>query len=448
MALRRRFIVSNNSIYLQNFTRICRNFCVKTATMITFKAIASRYKRRDGLRAVSIRVTFRGRVRWLPTTIACSPADLTRGGNIKNADTIARCNALTDRLRSEAASLTPYDLEGRDVDWVVAFLTERMRRQDFRLDFFDWAEEFLRGKGSGNRAKYETALRAFARYLGRAEIDINDITHALLVDFAEACDRGPKMGWSPTRGVVQTSKPRTGPISPHYLAHLSHIYDGAKDRYNDEDGGAVVIPRSPFRRLNLTPPRPTTGQKALPLEVLQAMIDDTACGPCVRRSLDIFLVGFALMGANLADLWEAVPQKGPYWGYKRRKTRNRRADGAFIRCWIAPEIRPLLARLGAGSSRAWWLPVIHGLGKDASIAGHSVNVGLREWAEGRGIEPFTYYACRHSWATLARRSTEKATVDEALGHVGDYRVTDIYAERDWEQVAEAARRVVALLRWQ
>lgn len=416
--------------------------------MITFRAIASRYKRRDGLRAVSIRVTFRGRVRWLPTTIACAPADLTRGGNIKNADTIARCNALVDRLRTEAASLTPYDLEGRDVDWIVAYLTERMRQQDFRLNFFDWGAEFLKSKSPGNRAKYETALRAFARYLGRAEIDINDITHALLVDFAEDADRGPKMGWSPTRGVVTTSKPRTGPISPHYLAHLSHIYDAAKDRYNDEDGGAVVIPRSPFRKLNMTPQKPTTAQKPLPLEVLQAMIDEREASVTVRRSLDIFLVGFALMGANLADLWEAVPQSGPYWGYKRRKTRNRRADGAFIRCEIPAVISPLLARLGAGSSRYWWLPVIHGLGKNAAIAGHSVNVGLRAWCESRGIEPFTYYAGRHSWATIARKTTEKATVDEALGHVGDYRVTDIYAERDWEQVAEAARRVVALLRWQ
>ena len=60
----------------------------------------------------------------------------------------------------------------------------------------------------------------------------------------------------------------------------------------------------------------------------------------------------------------------------------------------------------------------------------------------------TYYAGRHSWATIARKTTEKATVDEALGHVGDYRVTDIYAERDWEQVAEANRRVLALFRWQ
>lgn len=416
--------------------------------MITFRAIASRYKRRDGLRAVNIRVTFRGRVRWLPTTISCAPADLTRGGNIKNADTIARCNALVDRLRTEAASLTPYDLEGRDVDWIVAYLTERMRKQDFRLDFFDWADTFLQTKTEGNRRKYETALRAFARFLGKPHIDINDITHTLLVDFSDACDAGPKMSYSYLRGTVMPSKkPRTGPISPHYLAHLSHIFDAAKDRYNDEDGGAVVIPRSPFRKLDMTPPAPTTAQKPLPVGLLQAMIDDNDASPMERRALDVFLVGFALMGANIADLWEAVPPRASWWGYNRRKTRNRRADKAFIRCEIPPEIGPFLARLGAGRSATVWLPVLRNLGKNAAIAGMMVNRGLRSWCERRGIEVFTFYACRHSWATLARKTTEKATVDEALGHVGDYRVTDIYAERDWEQVAEAARRVIALLRW-
>lgn len=416
--------------------------------MITFKAIPSRYKRRDGLRAVSIRVTFNGRVRWMPTTITCTAADLTRGGNIKTADIVARCNALVDRLRKEAASISPYDLEGRDVDWVVARLTDAMRVEDFRLDFFEWADVFLQTKSSGNRAKYDTALRAFARYLGRREIDINDITHAMLVDFAEACDRMPKLAYSQRRGIVMTDKPRSGPISPHYLAHLSHIFDGAKDKYNDEDGGAVVIPRSPFRKLNMTPPHPTTGQKPLPVEVIQSMIDTPAGHPC-RLHLDVFLASFLLMGANAADLWEATPPKGRKWVYFRRKTRNRRADHSRIECAILPVLRPILARLGAGTSSAVWLPAFRGLGRTPSIAGQMVNRGLRRWADERGVEPFTMYAARHSFATLARRQgIEKATIEDALGHVGDYRVADIYAERDWSLAEDALVRVAALFRWE
>lgn len=411
--------------------------------------IFAHHRRKDGTYPVKICVTFRRGRKYLPTTIYCRQADLTRSLKIKNPDITAKVNAVCDRLRAEAASLNPFDLEGRDVEWVTARITEAMRRQDFRLDFFAWADGALKEKTPGNRGKYVTALRAFERFLGRRECDINDITHAMLVEFADFCDRGTKLAWSRLTGQVrETGKERVGKISPHYLSKLSHLYDAAKDRYNDEDGGAVVIPRSPFRRLDMTPPHPTTGQKALPAEVIQAMIDDDKCSAPVRRSLDIFLVGFALMGANLADLWEARPPEGRWWAYNRRKTRNRRADGAYIRCEVSAAISPLLARLGAGTNRAWWLPALRRSGKNASVAGQTVNRNLKTWCDKHGVERFTYYAGRHTWATWARKlGVEKATVDEALGHVGDYRVTDIYAERDWERIAEAAQKVLALVRW-
>lgn len=418
--------------------------------MISFKPMVFKHRRRrDGTWPVSIRVTFARKSRYIPTTITVQASDLTRGMRIKTPAVIMQANAICDRLRLEAAKFNVFDLEGRDVDWVVARITDAMKTQDFRLDFFSWADEYLQTKTPGNRLKYETALHAFERFLGRREIDINDITHAMLVEFADHCDSGNKLGYdSKTGGVRDTGKPRLGKISPHYLSKLSNIFDAAKDRYNDEDGGAVVIPRSPFRKLNMTPPHPTTGQKALPVEVIQMMIDDAACTPSERRSLDIFLAGFALMGANIADLWEAVPQKGSWWGYSRRKTRNRRADGAFIRCEVPLEIGPFLARLGAGTSRSFWLPVLRSCGRNASIAGMTVNRGLRTWCGKHGLDPFTFYACRHTWATLARKiGIEKATVDEGLGHVGDYRVADIYADRDWERIAEANRRVLSLFRW-
>jgi integrase len=416
--------------------------------MITFKSVVHAHRRRkDGTYPVTIRVTYGRKCRYLPTTITVTAADMTRSLKIKNPDVIAQTNALCDRLRSEASQFSPFDLAGRDVDWVVSRLTDAMRQQDFRLDFFAWADTYLQTKSDGNRPKYETALRAFERFLGKRAIDINEITHAMLLDFAEACDTGPKLAYSYKKGIVTTNKPRTGPISPQYLSRLSMIYEAAKDKYNDEDGGAVVIPRSPFRKLNMTPPKPTKGQKPVSVELLQQMID-AECSVAQRRALDVFIVGFALMGANIADLWEARPPKGRWWAYNRRKTRDRRADGAFIRCEVAHEIGPFMARLGVGTKSEWWLPVLHDAGKNASVAGQTVNRGLRSWCEKVGIEQFTFYACRHTWATLARRiGVEKATVDEALGHVGDFRVADIYAERDWERIAEANRKVLALFRW-
>jgi integrase len=77
-----------------------------------------------------------------------------------------------------------------------------------------------------------------------------------------------------------------------------------------------------------------------------------------------------------------------------------------------------------------------------------VNKYLRQWCQREGLEPFTFYAARHSFATLARRQgVEKATIDEALGHLGDYQVADIYAERNWRLAWEANRKVLELFRW-
>lgn len=420
--------------------------------MIHFKAVVfSHHKRKDGTIPVKIRITFNRGVRYIPTTLTCVPGDLTRSMKIKNADIIARCNELTDRLRRIAAGFTPFDLDGRDVDWVVARLRGAMKSQDFRLDYFAWAEEFLKTKREGNVRRYRTALNVFARYLGEPHVDVNDITHAMLVGFAQACDSGNKLVWNRRQGaMVPSGKPRTGPISQQYLSRLACIYEAAKDRYNDEDGGVVVIPRSPFRKLDMRQPAPRNAQKPQPLDVLQAMADAPADDP-QRFALDVFLVGFGLMGANLADLWEAAPPKGRRWAYFRRKTRERRADHAEVVVRVEPCLDPLLARLGEGTSATSWLPVLRKTWKDASTAGHAVNRDLRRWCDRMQIPPFTFYSCRHSWATLARSAkvgAEKATVDEALGHVGDYRIADIYAERDWERVAEVNRQVLSLIRWE
>lgn len=415
--------------------------------MITVKPLVFAHrKKRDGTYPVTIRVTFARKSRYLPTTITCTAADVTRGMKIKSASVLARANEICDRLRMEAAKINPFDLQGHDVDWVVDRLRAAMAARSFQLDFFEWAEVFLKKKREGNRRRFRTALNVFARYLGRDRIDINDITHAMLVEFLEACDTGPKLVYSRRTGKLEVSgKDRTGIVGPQYLSRLACVYDAAKARYNDEDGGVIVIPRSPFRGLDMRQPAPRNGQKPQEVEVIQAMIDTPLDDP-QRFAVDVFLVGFCTMGANMADLYEATPPEGQKWAYFRRKTRERRADHAPVVVVLEPEFAPLLARLGAGTSAHVWLPALRAW-KDASTVGKAVNRGLTRWCEARGIKRFTFYACRHTWGTLARRCNEKATVADAMGHVGEFRITDIYAERDWEQVAEANRRVLALFRW-
>lgn len=417
--------------------------------MITYKAIIiPGGRRKDGTYPVKIRITFKGVSRRLPTTLVARDIDLTRSGRIKNATILEKAGELISRMRATTEGLSPFTLEGWEIDQVVAHIRTALSAESFRLDFFAWGHEFIQGKAEGTRAGYTTALNALARFLGGEALEVNSITRALLVEFQEWADNQPRTFYNYHTGQYQQTRKATTPggNSGRWLSRLAHIYQAAKERYNDEDSGRILIPRSPFDTI----PRRRTlpqGQKALPMETIQRIIDASPEVPQERTALAAFLVSLGTMGANLADLWEAPAFTGTSWRYNRSKTRDRRQDRAEVIVTIEPEIEPFLARLQTGPGSTWWLPALH-IWKSSRIADTMVNKYLRQWCQREGLEPFTFYAARHSFATLARRQgVEKATIDEALGHIGDYQVADIYAERNWALAWEANRKVLELFRW-
>lgn len=414
--------------------------------MITYKPIVIQGgRRKDGTWPVKIRVTFKGRSRRLPTTFACRDADLTRSGRIKNTAILERASQLIARMRATTEDLSPFTLEEWSVDDVVAHIREAMTADTFKLDFFAFAEDFLRSKQGQTRAVYEAAVNAFARYLGIRSCDINAIGRRMLLDFATFVDAEPQVRRCKDGTYVETRRTKTaGGASAMYTAKLAHIFNAAKFRYNDEDAGRILIPRSPFEGLRKSYPA-SHGQRNLGVEVMQRIIDAEPAEEAERIALSAFAVSFGLMGANLADLWSAQ-DVGKVWVYNRQKTASKRADKAEIRVDIPTELSRHLEALSCAGEGIW----LRGLRRwDCEPSARAmINRALKAWAAREGIEAFTFYAARHSWASIARaQGVEKATIDEALGHIGDYRIADIYAERNWELAWEANRRVLALFRW-
>lgn len=419
--------------------------------MITFKPIViPGGRRKDGTWPVKIRITFKGVTRRLPTTLVCLDSDLTRSGKIKNASILEKANELISRMRAATETLTLFTLESWDVDQVVDHIRSTLTAASFQLDFIAFGREFIRGKEEGTRASYTTALNAFARFLGKESVDVNEITRTMLVEFQEWADAQGRVFYNYHTGeYLSTGKPTVkGGNAGRWVQRLSHIFQAAKDRYNDEDAGRILIPRSPFSSV----PKPkaiSNGEGALPVEIMQRVIDARPEKRQEQIALAAFVVSFATMGANLADLYDAAPPKGGIWRYFRRKTTKRRQDRAEVFVAIEPVLGTFVEKLqdqGKGPEH-YWLPALH-LWRSSRIADTMLNKHLRTWCEGEGIEPFTFYAARHTFATLARRiGVEKATVDEALAHVGDFRVTDIYAERNWALAWEANRKVLALFEW-
>ena len=414
--------------------------------MVTVKPIViPSNKRRDGSYLVFIRVYFNGRVRRIPTSVVCRPGDLTRGLRIKSQSVQEQAERIAKRMLDAVSGFTDEQLAGKDVDWVV----ERMRCADalhnFRLDFFRFADGVIGSKSEGGRCQYVTAINTFAEYLGKREIDINDITKPLLVGFLRWMDG---KAFSFANGRISPSKRTRIPngAESRNLAKLAHIFNRAKERYNDEDEGVILIPRSPFSGMMIKHP-PSRGQKPLDVVTMQKVISSRHPLPTVQAALDAFVLSFALWGANLADLYEAK-DVGEVWTYNRKKTRERRADGAELRVRIPDCVKDRVARLQDGTG-VWWLPVLHRMASKPQYITAKVNKGLARWCSDNDVPTFTFYAARHSFATLARNKAgvDKATVDECLCHIGDFKLTDIYLERDWSLLDDAGRKVLALFEW-
>ena len=417
--------------------------------MPSFKAIVIPGDRRnDGTYNVKIRVLHNRGQRRLPTSLYARAQDLTRSLKIKSPDILSKCDALIVQMRAAIADINPFDLEAMTVTQLVDHIRAAMKAEAFRLDFFTFADGWITCKAPSTRRGYEGALRSLERWLGRRELDVNDITRRMILDYMEATDSENKLQWSYTKqALVETSKPKGGGTASRHVMKLAHIFDAARARYNDEDTGRILIPRDPFSRIEYHLP-PSEGQKNLGAELMQRIIDAQTDDALERVALDAFVLSFATMGANFADLYGAVPPRDGVWRYNRQKTRTRRADRAEMVVFIDSRVCARVRRLMGQTEGVWWLPALHDLADDKTIASQRVNRGLANWCRKNGVERFTFYAARHTWATLARKAgVEKALVDECLCHVGDYELTDIYAERDWDLINAANRKVLDLFRW-
>lgn len=411
-------------------------------------AVYANHKRKDGSYPVKIVIYFKGKERKLPTNIVCYPQHLTRTLKLKQAEPLHLAQEEIRKWHDACKDLSTFDLEYRDVDFVVNHIKAKLAKDSFRLDFFKFAEQVIEDRKPGTKEQYMQSLKAFSRFLGKTEIDINQISRSMVVAFIDFVNKEPHMYYRVKDQKCTESKKQklAGGQASRHVMKLNAIFKAAQKKYNDEEAESILIPRSPFSNHEIEKPMPQ-GQKPQPKEIIQRLIHAQVENENVRMSIDISVVSLGLMGANLADLFEANEPTGNVWVYNRKKTRDKRPDRAEMRVDVPECLRPYIERL-RGRKKGIWLGKLREIGNDSSYVSRYVNAGLAKWCEQEGIETFTFYAIRKSWATLARKAgVEKALVDEGLAHVGDYKMTDIYAERPWDKINEANSKVLELFDW-
>lgn len=399
--------------------------------MATFRIEVSTHKKKDGTYPIYIRATHKKKLRRMKTDLFANATDLTRDGKLKNGNLKWKCDELIQKLYKAQNEISLFDLPLADVDFVVKSVKETLNKEDWHLDFFTFADEYIQKANIKESTKhtYRVAVSALARFVGVRFLDINNITRPFLQDFSDFLANEPRYYFRKKDGKTEATKKKkqAGTGARAYITKLGTIFRAAQDRYNDEEVGNIRIPRSPFKRIKTHEKRQMGGQRGLPLETFRAIIAAETVLEAEREALDIFVLSFCTMGANMVDLYMAQPPQNGIWTYDRQKTSGRSKDDHTRMTIRIPECaQPFIDRLTRGSEKGKWLNLSRRYSKP-DYATKSINVYLKRWATKNGFPSFTFYAARKSWAGYARElGIEKATIDECLAHVGDHRMADLY----------------------
>ncbi len=419
--------------------------------MATFKVVAY-YSKRDGSANIKIRVLHHDAQRRVATGLHALPGDVTPNGRIKSASLQRQCDALLHRCLALANELSPR-LAAMSIDE----LAERVRAtitgdSAFRLDFLGYIREVAGKMNRGTGSLYITAANALCRFIKRDTLDVSEVTGKLLRDFMEFLRTEPSQRGSNRRGVGE-ALPKGGRAVSLYMARLRAAYNRASLEFNEPEHGVLCIPPSPFERIHIDAPAPPR-KRALAPAIMQRILDlplfDDRDAQLAR---DCFVLSFALAGMNAADMLTArAPEEGVVT-YERQKTRTRRQDRAEMRLRIEKYIAPLMEQYADPAGKRLFCLYRRFRNRETFV--RVLNKGLREVAAAVGVEHLTFYAARHTWATIAATSRESGgagidmyTVHCGLNHVDSrMKITEVYVVRDWRPVWDANRAVLELFDW-
>lgn len=418
--------------------------------MTTFKAMVfQHHQKKDGTYNVKIVFTHKGKRRFLPTNHYITRSQLTRGFKIKDVAVIEMLEELIQQMRREVAKLGMV-ADNMPIDELVDIISSKVTKGEyFALKFIEYGRKKCKDMKPATASVYNTAFNAILRFTKGKDIDISVITAQWLRAFVAFLEN--------ERGL-HTKKKKGGRAVSLYTSCIRHIYNLAREEFNDEDKEIFPIPYNPFNRFKVPRP-PVPKEKALSVEIIQKIIDykpdrnknGVSDGTYHLEEIakDMFLLSFGLIGMNGADIYEMGKIRNGVIDYERKKTRDRRIDRARMMVRVEPEMREILAKYKSNSDDRELV-----LSEHYSVIqsfNNSVNKGLARIASAIGVERFTLYAARHSWATIAHNvaRVDKYLVHSAINHADSaMKITDIYIRKDYSLYWEANRKVLDLFRWE
>ena len=388
--------------------------------MVTFQfKVNPKQKRRDGTKNVKIIVTYKRKRKMLPTSIYCTAKDITRGGRLKNQSYIDSVEKTIAGYRKKVASM------GLELgDFTLEYVVKKLLESD-RHDFFSFAEQFIGSSRTPTMLGYKNAVNSVERFIGRRDLGFKEMTRDFFIRFEEYL--------SERHGGITS-----GDIL--YINKVRALYRKAQIQFNDENN--EVISSYPLIAYKV-PKLPLIEKRALPIEKIREIMNTSIKSPLTGVCRDLFILSFCLMGMNAIDLYTAERITGDRICYNRSKTKDRRSDGAYIEVLIDPRVKPLVEKY-----RGKRLAFVFGERYTKNQYKNIVSARIKSLGKLVGEENLTFYAARHSFATIAYNDCgiDKYVVHSMLNHVPqEMKITDVYIRKTFDKENEANKKVLDLL---
>ena len=397
--------------------------------MATFKTTV-RKPRTDRLFPVYIRVTHNRKIGYVKTDKVVSSEFIDKNGDIKDPVVNEHCSHLireyTDRENRVNSS-----------QWSLKEVIDHITKEDVDVCFSEYAEkhwEKIKSEGRERTSKnYKLAVQHLERYLGTNRIMFSHLTSVVLNRWIE-------------------SLRLTNRAKEMYPVCIRQIFKSAILDFNDEERGVVRIKFNPWLKVQI--PKADKGiQRAISAEECREFFNRPLPKTKMISSLpelgrDIALLVLCLGGINTVDLFEM--KKSNYKNgkicYNRAKTRNHRADDAYMEMRIEPYIQPIFDKY-LDESEGEYLFNFHERYCDSDSFSANVNSGIRKICKDMEMSKENYYCVytfRHTWGTIAQNDCGANLHDVAFGmnHSHGLKVTRGYVKIDYSPAWELNAKII------
>ena len=371
--------------------------------------------KQDKSRSISIILSHKGQRKRIPTNIIITNDNISKRGNIKSPDILKTLNDKIESLREKLCTLEESTaICNKDIEWLYFHLMSVKEN----LDFFEYTEQWISKSHNKGKGNYAVMLNSLERFHHSRKLPFSFIDYRFLTDYKKFLNGLPR-------------------AQSLYLGCIRHIFNEAIKEYNIN--GMKNISNNPFDIFVIPKDHPKTKDRVISEENLVKVFNFKGTNR-IGLARDCYILSFCLIGMNSVDMYECSSYKRGVLSYNRAKTRDRRTDNAYIEIEV-PDIIKSLMKKYKGNSRVF---DFYNRYANASNFNKNINKGLHSIADILGIPHFDFYSARHTWASIARNKLgiDKYTIHEALNHVSDLDITDIYIQKDYTNINKANAKVM------